>query len=91
MKYRWHTAGSQVNCYVYYYCWQYKSVYVLMPIFQYNSNILEIFWSSFEQLNVLDREFNAFVVLDLEYPETLRSGFFLARVSFFLFFLPVYL
>ena len=62
-----------------------------MPIFQYNSNILEIFLISFEQPNVLDRVFNAFVTLDLEYPETLRSGFFLARVSFFLFFSPVYL
>ena len=89
MKYRWHTAGSQINGYVYY-C-QHKSADVLTPTFQYNSNILEIFWSSFEQLNVLDRVFNAFVVLDLEYPERWRSGFFLARVSFFLFFSPVYL
>ena len=62
-----------------------------MPTFQHNSSILEIFWSSFEQLNVLDRVSSAFVVLDLEYPETLRSDFFLARVSFFLFFSPVYL
>jgi len=62
-----------------------------MPTFQYNSNILEIFLISFEQLSVLDRVFNAFVTLDLEYPETLRSGFFLARVSFFLFFSLVYL
>jgi len=36
---------------------------------QYSSNILEIFLSSFEQLNVLDRIFNAFIVFDLEYPE----------------------
>ena len=61
-----------------------------MPIFQYNSSILEIFLISFEQLNVLDRVFNAFVVLDLEYPKTFSIGFFLARVSFFLFFLPVH-
>ena len=91
MKYRWRTAGFQINCYVYYYCWQYKFGYVLIPVPQNNSNILEIFLSSFEQLNVLDRAFNVFIVLDLEYPETLSRGFFLARVSFFSFFSPVYL
>ena len=50
---------------------------------QYSSNILEIFLSSFEQLNVLDRIFNAFIVFDLEYPEISRSGFFFHESQFF--------
>ena len=57
----------------------------------YSSNILEIFLSSFEQLNVLDRIFNAFIVCDLEYPEISRSGFFFMRVSFLLLSSLVYL
>ena len=40
---------------------------------------------------MLDSVFNAFMVLDLERPETLSRGFFLMRVSFSLFFSPVYL
>ncbi len=58
---------------------------------RYSSNILEIFLSSFEQLNVLDRIFNAFIVFDLEYPEISRSGFFFMRVSFLLLSSLVYL
>ena len=57
----------------------------------YSFNILEIFLSSFEQLNVLDRIFNAFIVFDLEYPEISRSGFFFMRVSFLLLSSLVYL
>jgi len=49
------------------------SDYVLISTSQYSFKILEIFLSSFEQFNVLDRVLNAFIVFDLERPKTLRS------------------